>query len=316
MCTAVRFTDKDGNLYFGRNLDWGCGYGQQVIITPRQYQWQSKHLGPQTTKSAIIGMAVPMNGMAMYFDCANEDGLAIAGLSFAAGFCAYKPAEEGKTNVTSYEMPLWVTTNFTTVDEVEAAVADLLITDDQSAPQFPPTPLHWIVADKDRSIVIEQTAEGLKVHHDGFDVLTNQPTFDWHVNNMRNYIAMTNKWPGEVTFGTEKLTPLGTGASIVGLPGDTSSISRFVRVAYINANYPVQEGDEANMARLFRTLGNVAMVKGMSYMGDGDFEYTLYTGGYDGATKSYFYNTYDGVAPVVVTIDEDKATAKDLVVID
>lgn len=316
MCTAVWFVDKNGNFYMGRNLDWDCGYGQKVIVTPRHWSWDSRHVGVQRTDSAIIGMAVQVNGLPMYFECANEKGLMVEGLSFAAGFAHYAKPQSGKTNVASYELPLWLTSNFTTVDEVEKAAANLVITDDQSDPHFAPTPLHWIVADKNRAIVLEQDEKGLHLYHDGFGVLTNQPGFDFHRQNMRNYVALRSQWPGDRVMGTEKLTPLGVGPSIVGLPGDSSSISRFVRVAYLNASYPAQEGEKDNVTRLFHTLGSVSMVKGMTAMANGHYEYTLYTAGWSSATHTYYYSTYDDPAIRSVALNDQLATAKEPVSID
>ncbi len=316
MCTAVWFVDQDGHFYMGRNLDWGCGYGQKVIVTPRNWSWSSRHVGDQCTHSAIIGMAVQVNGLPMYFECANEGGLMVEGLSFAAGFAHYQKPQNGKTNVASFELPLWLTTNFTSVDEVEKAAQDLVITDDQSDPQFAPTPLHWIVADQTRAIVLEQDENGLHVFHDGFGILTNQPGFDFHRQNMRNYIAVRSAWPGDRMMGTEKLTPLGVGPSVVGLPGDTSSISRFVRVAYLNASYPSQKGEKDNITRLFRTLGSVSMVKGMTQMADGNYEYTLYTAGWSSATHTYYYSTYDDPAIRAVAMTEQRVNANSPVTID
>lgn len=310
MCTAIWFKDPQGNFYMGRNLDWGHGYGQKVIVTPRGWSWQSCHEGLLTTRSAVIGMAVfsrGSEGLPLYFDCANEDGLMVAGLSFAAGFGKYRKAEVGRTNVASFELPLWLTTRFSTVAQVEEAARDLVITDDRSSEQFAPAAMHWIVGDKTGAIVLEQDTHGLHVYHDGFGVLTNQPGFDFHRQNMRNYLGLSNTWPGEGTMGSEKLTPLGVGASSVGLPGDVSSISRFVRAAYVTSHYPDQSGERDNITRLFRTLGSVAMAKGMAQMADGASEYTLYTSGWSAAERTYYYSTYDDPAIRRVTLDGVRA---------
>lgn len=293
MCTAVWFVDGDGHYYFGRNLDWGYGYGQKVVVTPRGWQWRSRREGMVTVGSAIIGTAVLLDGMPMYFDCANERGLAVAGLSFAAGFAHYLPAQKGRTNIASFELPLWLTSCFSSVDEVEQAAARLVITDDQSSPRYAPSPLHWIVADGDRCVVLEQDDTGLHVYHDGFGVLTNQPGFDFHRQNMRNYMALSDPWPASRDMGSESVSPLGVGTGLLGMPGDTSSASRFVRAVFLNTNYPRQSGEKDNLTRLFRTLGSVAMVKGMSKMADGRYEYTLYTAGWSSATRTYSFSTYD-----------------------
>ncbi len=304
MCTAVRSCDPEGHLYCGRNYDWGVSYGEGPVAVPAGWEWRSRHEGTFKTRTGLIGMSIVEEGMPLFFDCANEDGLYCAGLSFAGGFGVYRDPEEGKTNIASFEMPLWVCGTFSSVDEVEEALADAVITNDSFSSALEPSSLHWFVADAERSIVVEQDADGLKVSHDGFDVLTNQPEFRFHCENMRNYVHLDNAWTPEVTLREEHLTAMGVGPSMMGLPGDPSAISRFVCVAILNVLYPDEEGEKANVARLFRTLGAVSMVKGHCRQESGDFEYTFYTGGYSSASKTYYYSTYEDPALRTVTFDD------------
>ena len=147
-----------------------------------------------------------------------------------------------------------------------------------------------------RSIVVEQMADGMHVHHDDVDVLTNQPTFDFHMENLRNYMCVSNEMAEPTSWGKASLTAWGAGVGMHGIPGDVSSPSRFVRVAYTNAHYPQQNDEAANVSRLFHTLGSVQMVDGMAKMGDGQFERTLFTSGYSSKTNTYYMNTYDDPA--------------------
>ena len=127
MCTGVRFSDDKGEMYFGRNLDWSVPYGQEVVITPRGYKYQAAFLGQLTDAPAVIGMGIVAEGVPLYFDCANEHGLAVAGLNFP-GYAAYeKDAIDGKTNIAAYEFPLWVALSFKTVDEAEKALKNVAI---------------------------------------------------------------------------------------------------------------------------------------------------------------------------------------------
>ena len=82
MCTGVRFADAAGNLYFGRNLDWCESYGEGVVITPRGASIPTQFLGSLSPEHACVGMGIVVGGVPCYFDCANEAGLAIAGLNF------------------------------------------------------------------------------------------------------------------------------------------------------------------------------------------------------------------------------------------
>ena len=304
MCTGVRFNDANGNMYFGRNLDWSVGYGQKIVVTPKGYHYHSAFLGEMTPKYALIGMGIIEENVPLYFDCGNEVGLAIAGLNFP-GYAQYAPdAVDGKTNVAAYEFPLWVAMNFETVDEVEAALKNVAIVAKPINEKYPVSMLHWIIGDKTRSIVVEYTAAGMQIFHNDVDVLTNQPGYGWHKENLRNYMNITSPQPEKVTWGKAELTAFGSGSLMRGLPGDFYSPSRFVRVAYYNTHYPVKSTEEENVSRLFHTLAGVAMIDGGAQMADGEFEKTVYTGGFSAATKTYYWNTYDDPAIQKATLGD------------
>lgn len=305
MCTAVRFDDNENNMYFGRNLDWTEGYGQRVVITPNGYKYNSAFLGEMTPKNgAIIGMAIIEENVPLYFDCANEAGLAIAGLNFP-GYASYeKDAVEDKTNVAAYEFPLWVCLNFSSVDEVEEALKNTAIVAKPINEKFPVSELHYIIGDKNRSIVVEYTENGMEIFKNDVDILTNQPGYAWHQENLRNYMNLEPKKPHEVKWGKAKMVPFGSGSMMRGLPGDYYSPSRFVRVAYLNTHYPVKESEDENVIRLFHTLTGVAMIDGAAAMDETSFEKTIYTGGYSTASKTYYYNTYDNPAIMHVSMDD------------
>ena len=294
MCTGVRFGDGEGNMYFGRNLDWSTPYGQKVVITPCGYKYSSAFLGEMTPKcGAIIGMAVVAENKPLYFDCANESGLAVAGLNFP-GYAAYATdAVEGKTNVAAYEFPLWVVMNFKTVDEAEEALKNTVIVAKPVNDQYPVSELHFIIGDSKRSIVVEYTDNGMEIFQNDVDVLTNQPGYGWHHENLRNYMNLSPQMPAEVKWQNASMKPFGSGSLMRGIPGDYYASSRFVRVAYLNTHYPTKKTEEENVSRLFHTLAGVAMIDGAAQMADGKYEITVYTGGYSSASKTYYYNTYE-----------------------
>lgn len=208
MCTGIRFTSSDGKMYLGRNLDWCEQFGQKVYVTPKGWQVSYRFLDAAPTQSAIIGTAVASEGTPLYFDCGNAQGLACAGLNFP-GYAQYETdAVAGKINVAAYEFPLWICANFATVDEVEKALQNVAIVAKAPSAQFGVSLLHWFIGDATRSIVVEYMADGLHIHHDDVDVLTNQPTFDWHVENLRNYMNCAPNYVPEVTWDARKLVHL------------------------------------------------------------------------------------------------------------
>lgn len=314
MCTGVRFSDDNGNMYFGRNLDWSTGYGQKVVLTPRGYSYKSAFLGEMKPQhGAIIGMAIVVENTPLYFDCANEAGLAVAGLNFP-GYASYAPeAIDGKTNVAAYEFPLWLVMNFKTVDEAEKALRNVAIVAKPINEQFPVSQLHFIICDAKRSIVVEYTANGMEIYHNDVDVLTNQPGYGWHKENLRNYLNLFPQMPKEVKWRGTRMTAFGSGSLMRGIPGDYYSPSRFVRAAYLNTHYPVKSTEEENVSRLFHTLTGVAMIDGAAEMGDGKCELTIYTGGYSSATKTYYYNTYENPQIISVAMNDHNLDSSELV---
>jgi penicillin V acylase-like amidase (Ntn superfamily) len=314
MCTAVRFSDNNGHMYLGRNLDWSCSYGQKVVITPTGHQPASPFGATPHIDHAVIGMGIVQENTPLYFDCGNDAGLAVAGLNFP-GYAQYEGAPvPGKTNIAAYEFPLWVTANFSSVDEVETALAQAAIVDRPINDQFPSSLLHWIIGDAERSIVVEYTADGMQVFHDDADVLANQPGFAWHAENLRNYLNLTPDVPGPVSWRSAELSAYGSGGGMRGLPGDYYSPSRFVRAAYLNAHYPQKNTERENVARLFHTLTGVAMTEGAARMTDGAFEITVYTGGFSARTNTYYYSTYDNPAVRSVALADYDAASAQLIV--
>ncbi|WP_435737243.1 choloylglycine hydrolase [Cellulosimicrobium sp. PMB13] len=314
MCTGIRFSDGHDNLYLARNLDWTSGYGQQVVVTPTGYAPRSPFGAVPGIRHATIGMGIVEDGTPLYFDCGNDAGLAVAGLNFP-GYAVYAPGPvEGATNVAAFELPLWVCSQFASVDEVEAALADVVIVDRPINDKYPSSLLHWIIGDARRAIVVEHTTDGMHVFDDDVDVLANQPGFAWHHENLRNYLNTSPEFPEEVELGRAQLAPFGSGSHMRGIPGDYYSPSRFVRAAYVNDHYPTKESEEENVSRAFHTLQQVAMVDGCAAMGSGEFEMTIYTGLFSSRTQTYYWNTYDDPAIRSVALADRSPGGTELVV--
>lgn len=314
MCTGVRFSDDKGNMFFGRNLDWSEGYGQKVVITPREFVYKSAFMGEMSPKcGAIIGMAIIEENVPLYFDCCNEEGLGIAGLNFP-GYAQYeKDVVFDKTNVAAYEFPLYVAMNFKTVKEAREALSKIAIVAKPINDKFPVSQLHFIIGDGKESIVVEYTERGMEIFDNPVDVLTNQPGYAWHKENLRNYLNLFPQMPKEVKWNEAKMTAFGSGSLLRGLPGDYYSPSRFVRVAYLNTHYPVKTTEAENISRLFHTLAGVSMIDGAAEMANGKFEITVYTGGYSAATGTYYYNTYEDSAIRAVKMADYKIRGNELI---
>ena len=295
MCTGIRFTDAEGAMYFGRNLDWTQGYGERVVATPPAATIPPafERDGDPAVGHAVIGMGIVVAGIPLYFDCGNDAGLAVAGLNFPHSARYAAEPRQGSVNVAAYEFPFWIARTFSSLDEVRAALASVTVVAKPVNEHLPVANLHWLIGDATGSIVVECMEEGMRVWENDADVLTNEPDFGWQRTNLCNYLTLTDEDPDAAAWGAMKLAPFGSGPGMQGIPGDYSGPSRFVKAAFVNSHYPAQTGEAANVTRLFRTLGSVAVPEGAAKMADGSHEKTLYTSCFSPATMTYYHATYD-----------------------
>ena len=292
MCTAITYKTK--SAYFGRTLDIECSYGEEVIVTPRNFLFDFRHTGAQKSHYAIIGMGTVRDGYPLYYDAANECGLGMAGLRFAGNACYFSPIE-GRENVSSFELIPYILGSCKTVREARERLLDINLCNTPFSPDLPSAPLHWMIADEEESIVVESVSGGLQVHPDPVGVLTNDPPFLYHVTHLCDYMALSNK-PPVAHFGKEYLTPYSRGMGAMGLPGDLSSASRFVRAAFVREN-AVSDFDElSSVSQFFHILGAVEQVRGCVILDEGKYEITAYTSCINLSRGIYYYTTYQNRA--------------------
>ncbi len=289
MCTAASFKTRDH--YFGRNLDLEYSYHETVTITPRDFPFHFRKMGLIAHHYAMIGMAFVAQDYPLYYDATNEKGLSMAGLNFPGNAC-YFPEAEGKDNVAPFELIPWILCQCETVAQARTLLSKMNLMKMDFSAQLPASPLHWMIADKEESIVVESVKEGLKVYDDPAKVLTNNPTFDYHMTNLINYMGLSPKQP-ENSFGPGlELTPYSRGMGGMGLPGDLSSASRFVKAAFTRLNSVCGDSESASISQFFQILGSVAQQKGCVLVGD-KYEYTIYTSCCNTDQGIYYYNTYE-----------------------
>lgn len=300
MCTAIS-VNKNG-YYFGRNLDVFSSYGEGVIITPCNYEFEFSDGTRLNNHYAIIGMGIECDGVPLYFDGANNFGLAIAALNFPHK-CVYNEMVDNKTNVASYEFISRVLSTCESIDDVKKLTSDMNITKNAFSKKLTPTPLHWLVSDKTGSVTVEQTAEGIMVYDNQFDVLTNSPEFTFHKENLRNFLHLSNANPQSSFCDDTKLNYISNGMGTMGLPGDFSSVSRFVRAYYVKET-SVFDGDERdNVSQFFHILYSVYHTKGCVKSEEG-YEYTSYSSCINCDEMIYYYTTYSDLSPKAVYMNE------------
>ncbi|MGU8571475.1 choloylglycine hydrolase [Clostridium perfringens] len=295
MCTGLALETKDGLHLFGRNMDIEYSFNQSIIFIPRNFKCVNKSNKKElTTKYAVLGMGTIFDDYPTFADGMNEKGLGCAGLNFPVYVSYSKEDIEGKTNIPVYNFLLWVLANFSSVEEVKEALKNANIVDIPISENIPNTTLHWMISDiTGKSIVVEQTKEKLNVFNNNIGVLTNSPTFDWHVANLNQYVGLRYNQVPEFKLGDQSLTALGQGTGLVGLPGDFTPASRFIRVAFLRDAMIKNDKDSIDLIEFFHILNNVAMVRGSTRTVEEKSDLTQYTSCMCLEKGIYYYNTYE-----------------------
>ena len=291
MCTAVCYRNKA--FYFGRNLDVEQGYGESVVITPRYYEIKMRCAQSISSHFAIIGMATVQDHFPLYYDATNEKGLSMAALNFPENAVYYAFAE-GKDNVAPFEFIPWILAQCSCLDEVKVLLQKINLVRLNFSEQVPLSPLHWIISDKKGSIVVETLKDGLKLYENPFEVLTNNPTFDFHRTNASHYMGLSTGQACSQFKGHIPMHNYSLGMGALGLPGDFSSSSRFVRALFVKENSVCECEEKSSVNQFFHILNSVAMPKGCVLAHNG-FEYTLYSSCCNADEGIYYYTTYDNL---------------------
>lgn len=290
MCTAINETI--GRHLFGRTLDLEYSLSERAVITPRNFQLDFLHEPPQITHQAIIGIAHIANGKPLYYDAINESGLAVAALNFGES-ATYLPTRPNTHNIASFELILWVLGRCKNVREAANLLSCTTVTDDSFSASLPATPMHWFIADSSESIVVEPMADGLKILNDPYGVLTNEPRLDFHLTNIKNYMSLDAYPPHNSICPNVKITPYSRGMGAIGLPGDFSSASRFIRAVFLKSHTLPEENEEASVNRFFRITDNLCVPQGCVITDGEKAVRTVYTSCADTETSTYYFSTYE-----------------------
>ena len=308
MCTAA--TLKNGDFYMGRTLDYERSYGDQITITPRNYPFHFRDLPEMSTHYAIIGMAAVMNDYPLYYEGFNEKGLGICGLNFV-GNCAYFPKAQGKTNLAQFELIPYLLGTCETVHEARGILENANLLNLSFMPGLPTAQLHWILADGTDCITVESMADGLHIYDNPVGVMTNNPPFPYQMFALNNYRGLGIDTP-ENRFGTP-LDAYSRGLGGLGLPGDLSSQSRFVKVAFTKLNSLAPKDEIHSVSQFFHILGSVDQQRGLCRLKENEYEITLYTCCCNLSRGIYYYTTYDNHQITAVDLHKEDLDGKTLI---
>ena len=290
MCTAATYKTKD--FYFGRTLDYEFSYGEEIVITPRNYCFHFRDMGIMEKHYAMIGMAHVAEDYPLYYEAVNEKGLGMAGLNFV-GNAHYSDKMSGKDNVATFEFIPWILAQCATVKEAMVLLKKINLVNIQFNKQLPVAELHWIIADGNESITVESVKDGIKIYDNPVGVLTNNPPFSEQMFQLNNYMYLSTKDPKNNFSDKLSLKRYSRGMGALGLPGDLSSQSRFVRVAFTKMNSVSGESEAESVSQFFHILGSVDQQRGCCDVGDGKYEITIYTSCCNADKGIYYYTAYD-----------------------
>jgi len=289
MCTAISHISNDH--YFGRTLDYELSFGERVTITPKNYTFRFKNKTILKSHYAIIGITAAEDSYPLYYDAVNEKGLCMAGLNFPV-YADYKQWKKGKENIAPFELIPYVLSVCKDADEGEKLLKNVNIVNIPFNEKYPLTPLHWMVSDKKRTIVIEQVKDGLKIYDNPIGVLTNSPQFEYHLLKLSEYMNLSPNTPENRLSKKLELSPYSRGMGAIGLPGDWSSSSRFVRAAFIKENSECGKREKENVNQFFHIMDSVSQVKGCNILENGKSVYTIYSSCCNADKGTYYCCTY------------------------
>ncbi len=290
MCTAATYKTKD--FYFGRTLDYDFSYGDEIAVTPRNFSFHFRNVCVVKKHYAIIGAAHISNNYPLYYDAVNEKGLCMAGLNFV-GNARYRDKIQGKDNIEQFEFIPWILCQCASVEEAKKLLEKINLNNEPFNEDMPPAQLHWIIADHEKAVTVESVEDGLKIYDNPVGVLTNNPPFDEQMFQLNNYMSLSSKTPENCFSKKLPLRTYSRGMGALGLPGDLSSQSRFVRAAFVKMNSISEESEYESVSQFFHILGSVDQQRGCCDVGGGKFEITIYTSCCNANKGIYYYTTYN-----------------------
>lgn len=303
MCTSIALTTKD--TYTGRNLDLEYAFGEKVVITPRQFPLQFHKMPALETHQSIIGMASVAEGYPLYAEGVNESGVYLAGLNFP-GNAHYPPEGGAGEALAPYELIPWLLGTCKTAAEAAEQMRRIPLLGVPFRPDMPLAPLHWHIADRRGAFVAEPMEDGVKVYPDPVGVLTNNPPFPFHRINLTQYRGLSAAQPDNTLDPALELPTFGQGMGAIGLPGDWSPASRYLRAAFCKRNSVCENSEESSVSQFFHLLDTVAMPRGAVRTPEGNCDITRYSCCINTATGTYYYKTYDNCAITAVALTEER----------
>ncbi|MGM9803780.1 MAG: linear amide C-N hydrolase [Muribaculaceae bacterium] len=267
-CTGITLHSAQGETVPARTIEWaGNDLESKYAVVPRGHKHRSMVPGGElkgltfTARYGYVGLAVQQPEFVV--EGLNEAGLS-AGLFYFPGcgeYEAYTPANDSQT-VVDLQLVSWILSQFSTIDDVKAAITKIHITNiDPSAGT-----VHWRITEPGgKQVVLEIVGGKLHFYDSHIGVLTNSPGYEWHLANLNNYVNLRTGRAGDLQLGNIDLRSWGGGSGMLGLPGDMTPPSRFVRAAFFSLTAPVQPTAQKAVTQAFHILNNFDIPTGIQF---------------------------------------------------
>ena len=309
MCTAATYQTND--FYFGRTLDYEFNYECEVTVMPKNYPLVFRHIETWEHHYAMIGMAYVQQDYPLFYDAVNEQGLGMAGLNFV-GNAKFATVKAGQDNIAAFELIPWILGQCATVEEARQQIARMNVTRDAFSQELPPAQLHWLISDRKENITLEVVAGGIQVYDNPVGILTNNPPFPQQLFQLNNYRMLSPENSKNLFSKQLSLDSYSRGMGALGLPGDLSSGSRFVRAAFVKLNSISGDSETESVSQFFHILGSVDQQRGCCSVGNGEYEITYYTSCCNASQGIYYYTTYDNHQITAVDMHQVDLKGKNL----
>ncbi len=299
-CTGIRLVAGDGATIYARTMEIGADLQSEMLVVPHgwQYAGETPDAAPGLRWTTRYGFVGPnLRGQPYVCDGMNEKGLAVGNFLFpgSAGYQKIEKADAGRT-MASYQVAVYLLGTCATVNEATTALEGVRVAWVEKEPMASLLQLHYAVQDAEgHAAVIEYVDGRLHVYENTLGVVTNSPSFDWHLTNLRNYIHLTPDNAPAVVLGGEKLVGFGQGTGMWGLPGDFTPPSRFVRAVAFTQATPTPETAEQGVWQAFHLLNQFDLPRGAiraNQDGKTVVDYTNRTTAADMKNLRYYFHTY------------------------
>lgn len=333
MCTGIQLKTTSGAPIYGRTMEFADNLASAALVIPKGQKFTaagpSFHTPGKSWVSQYDITGLNTDGLPLIIDGINSEGLCVGAFYFV-GYAGYMDVSEkdADESICSIDVPVYLLSNCKTVEEVKTALLAVKVNKGSygsSSNTTDPVPLHYNIHDAMGNVLVVEYINGeLQMHDNPIGVLTNSPDYKWHYTNLSNYVNLTPDNKKELRLknmsntGKElnPILPTGQGSGLLGIPGDYTPPSRFVRALfYSKAVVPVKENEEAVM-QAFHILDAFDIPVGTIRALKGDqpsLEYTQWTVASDLEQRRFYFHTVGNRTIHLIDLANWKFTSDEIV---